>query len=128
MYRWVTLMTLDTELRIRFPVDDAVLSVLHATAFSYPYPSAPVGVEPWGERLERYGLTWVGAFIGEELVGFVHACWDGGNHAFLLDAVVASEQRRRGVGGSLVRTLIQEAGESGCSWLHVDFEPHLAGF
>lgn len=85
-------------------------------------------MEPWGERLERFGLTWVGAFRGEELVGFVHACWDGGNHAFLLDTVVDPEQRRRGIGGSLVRALIQEVGESGCEWLHVDFEPHLAGF
>ena len=36
------------------------------------------------------------------LVGFVHAVWDGGTHAFILDTVVAAEVGRRGVGTRLV--------------------------
>ena len=68
-------------LRVNFSVDDVSLSRLHAVAFGH----APGEVSPWASRLERHSLSWVGAFDQESLVGFVHACWDGGLHAFLLD-------------------------------------------
>ncbi|MFD1722640.1 GNAT family N-acetyltransferase [Amnibacterium endophyticum] len=108
-------------LRSRFAVDDAVLSRLHAEAFG--------GVErlqPWAARLERHGVAWIGAFEGAELVGFVHACGDGGAHAFLLDAVVRSDRQGRGIGRRLVDRLVREVRAVGCEWLHVDHEPQLA--
>lgn len=121
-------MSKSVELRIRFTVDDAVLSELHSRAFSYPSLPPPIAVQPWRDRLERYSLAWVGAFRDEELVGFVHACWDGGSHAFLLDTVVAPEHRQQGLGSHLVQTLTSEVKHAGCEWLHVDYEPHLAAF
>jgi len=39
----------------RFPVDDDELSGLHARAFG-----GENNVTPWGERLRRHALTWVG--------------------------------------------------------------------
>src|SRR5947209_4026668 len=107
----------------RFNVDDRALSELHARAFG-----TAVEVRPWRERLMRYALSWVGAFEGERLVGFVQICWDGGEHAFLLDTVVDPPWQRRGVGAALVRAAIQDARAGGCTWLHVDFEPHLRAF
>jgi GNAT superfamily N-acetyltransferase len=120
-------MTGRVVLRTRFPVDDAALSDLHARAFAHPAVQ-PVEVQPWRSRLERYSVSWVGAFLGDDLVGFVHACWDGGRHAFLLDTVVDPAQRRRGLGSLLVGRLAREVEQAGCEWLHVDFEPHLAPF
>jgi hypothetical protein len=73
------------ELKVRFPVDDAALSVLHHQAFSPGTPDTDVATRPWASRLERHSLTWVGAFSSGQLVGFVHAVWDGGTHAFILD-------------------------------------------
>ena len=112
------------QLRNRFPVDDRVLSSLHARAFGGHAPQ----VLPWAQRLERHAVTWVGAFERDELVGFVHACWDGGAHAFLLDTVVEPGHQRRGIGRHLVRRLAQEVAAAGCDWLHVDYEPHLSPF
>lgn len=112
------------ELRVRFPVDDQELSILHALASG----SAVVRVEPWAERLARHSVSWVAALDGNRLVGFVHACWDGGRHAFLLDTVVDVEYRHRGIGQDLVRELTREVTAAGCEWLHVDYELHLAGF
>jgi len=112
------------QLRVRFPVDDRVLSSLHARAFG----GVAEQVVPWARRLERHAVTWVGAFDGDELRGFVHACWDGGAHAFLLDTVVDPDHPRRGIGLSLVRTVVHEAAAAGCEWLHVDYEPHLSTF
>jgi ribosomal-protein-alanine N-acetyltransferase len=108
----------------RFEVDDRVLSALHARAFG----SGPTEVRPWSRQLERHALTWVGAFEGDELIGFVQVCRDGGGHAFLLDTAVDPGRQRGGVGRSLVETAIRETRAAGCEWLHVDFEPHLRRF
>ncbi|MEU4196490.1 GNAT family N-acetyltransferase [Kribbella sp. NPDC026611] len=108
---------------VRFPVDDEALSALHSTAFEGDY-----SLTPWRERLERWALTWVGAFSNDELVGFVQVCWDGGAHAFVLDTAVHPEFGRQGIGKQLVLTAAEEAAKAGCDWLHVDFEPHLKAF
>jgi len=117
-------MTSDIGLRVRFPIDDEVLSELHRRAFGGS-PGAP---QPWAERLERHSLAWVGAFDADDLVGFVQLCWDGGAHAFALDTVVHPDHQRRGIGRSLLRAAAAEAERAGCQWLHVDFEPHLQAF
>ena len=111
------------EIKVRFPVDDAGLSELHALAFE-----SPVEVQPWQARLERHALTWVGAFSNDQLVGFVQVCWDGGAHAFILDTAVHPAHGRQGIGRQLVLAAAAEARAAGCEWLHVDYEPHLADF
>jgi ribosomal protein S18 acetylase RimI-like enzyme len=77
--------------------------------------------------LER-SLAHVGAFAEAELIGFVNLAWDGGIHAFILDTCVHPGFRGRGIGTRLVREATRLAAERGVHWLHVDFEPHLAGF
>lgn len=115
---------MDLEVRGQFPVDDAALTALHARSFG----STAGPAEPWAERLARYSVGWVGAFDGPDLVGFVHACGDGGRHAFLLDTVVDPGYQRRGIGRALVASLVAEVTAAGCDWLHVDHEPHLTSF
>lgn len=114
----------DVRFRVRFAVDDAALSRLHARAFH----GAVGAVVPWADRLNRYSLTWVGAFDGADVVGFVHAVWDGGEHAFLLDTAVEPTHQGRGIGRELVGRLVTEVRAAGCGWLHVDHERHLDGF
>ncbi|WP_327151353.1 GNAT family N-acetyltransferase [Nocardia sp. NBC_01329] len=111
------------DLRIRFTVDDGELSRLHAEAFG----GDPVLI-PWTTRLERHSRSWVGAFVGDRLVGFVHAVWDGGRHAFLLDTAVAPDLRRRRIATDMVEALVADLTRQGIEWLHVDYEPHLADF
>jgi ribosomal protein S18 acetylase RimI-like enzyme len=117
-------MSESTELRVRFSVQDEELSDLHARAFGNPTGD----VTPWASRLSQHSLTWIGAFASETLIGFVHACWDGGLHAFLLDTVVDPAYQRRGLGQALVQALVEQVKDSSCEWLHVDYEPHLADF
>lgn len=111
------------DLRIRFAVDDEVLSRLHTDAFGGAHV-----LSPWKARLEQHSRSWVGAFTGDRLTGFVYAVWDGGRHAFLLDTVVAPDLRHQRIGTSLVTTLVSDLRELGIEWLHVDYEPHLNGF
>jgi hypothetical protein len=49
-------------LKVRFPVDDAALSLLHQRAFSPDRPDTETAIRPWAERLDRHSLTWIGAF------------------------------------------------------------------
>ncbi len=105
-------------------VDDAALSRLHHRAFG----SASTAVVPWSERLSRYSLFWVSATEAEDIVGFVNVIGDGGAHAVVLDTVVSPEMQGRGIGKQLIEIAATEARARGCHWLHVDFEPRLAGF
>ncbi|BAK35031.1 hypothetical protein MLP_20170 [Microlunatus phosphovorus NM-1] len=116
------------EYRVGFSVDDRVLSELHARAFAYPADPPPVTVQPWASRLQRHSVAWVGAFAADDLIGFVHACWDGGLHAFLLDTVVDPRHRGQRVGSELVSRLADQVKGAGCEWLHVDYLPHLDSF
>jgi ribosomal protein S18 acetylase RimI-like enzyme len=111
------------EIRVRFPVNDHELSRLHAEAFGHEY-----SLVPWSERLQRHSRSWAGAFLDGSLVGFVHAVWDGGDHAFLLDTAVAANSRRHGVGQRVVAALTEDLRELGLAWLHVDYEPRHEGF
>ena len=115
-------MTVD--LVVRFPVDDVVLSALHARAFG----GDPAAVTPWSARLTRHALTWIGAFAGGALTGFVQVAWDGGSHAFVLDTAVDPGAQGHGIGSALVAAAVAEARAAGCEWLHVDFEDLLTGF
>jgi GNAT superfamily N-acetyltransferase len=108
----------------RFPVDDPQLSALHAEAFG----AGTAAVTPWAARLERHALTWIGGFDGERLVGFVQVCWDGGEHAFLLDTAVHPEWQQHGIGAGLVAAAVADTAAAGCTWLHVDFEDRLTAF
>jgi ribosomal protein S18 acetylase RimI-like enzyme len=114
----------DLKMRVRGDIDDLALTDLHARAFG----NEPGPAQPWSNRLERHSVSWISAFDGSAMIGFVHACWDGGSHAFLLDTVVHPDYQRRGIGRKLVAALIRQVELAGCDWLHVDYESHLDGF
>ena len=100
------------------------LETLHAAGFEraeVPYD--------WRGQLERHSLGWVTARADDDaLVGFVNVAWDGGVHAFVLDTLVEAGWRRQGLSTRLVAVAEAKARAAGCEWLHVDFDPHLAGF
>lgn len=114
-------MTITYEWRGDF--DNTSLDVLHADGFG-----PPVARTDWRARLERHSLGWVCAWEDGSLIGFVNVAWDGGDHAFILDTVVARHRRSGGVGAALVAAAGEGARVAKCEWLHVDFEEHLRSF
>jgi GNAT superfamily N-acetyltransferase len=107
----------------RGPFDSAEVEALHAEGFEHePVP------DDWWARVNRHSLGWVCAREAGALVGFVNVAWDGAEHAFILDTVVARRVRRRGIGGRLVGVAADGARAAGSGWLHVDFEDHLRQF
>ena len=103
----------DVRVRVRPEVDDAALSALHAAGFD----ETP-RLRRWSAQLAAHSLSWLDARDGEALAGFVNLAWDGDRHAF----------RRRGIGRALVAGAVEQATAAGCTWLHVDFAPHLIPF
>ncbi|MGP4113627.1 GNAT family N-acetyltransferase [Streptomyces sp. 4N509B] len=104
--------------------DNGEVNTLHAEAFEH----AELPID-WETQLRRHSLGWVCARREDgRLAGFVNVAWDGGVHAFVLDTMVAAEQRGAGVGRELVAAAVAGARSAGCEWLHVDFEEHLRPF
>jgi len=102
---------------------NSALNALHAEGFGHE-----VRDDDWQARVHRHSLGWVCAWNGHDLIGFVNVAWDGGVHAFLVDALVAARARRQGVGTRLAAIAADHARAAGCQWLHVDFEDHLGPF
>ena len=107
--------------RIEPPVPDDKLNELFATAWD-PYVE-----HSFAPALDR-SLTYVCAFAGPELIGFVNVAWDGDIHAFILDTTVRQSFQRRGIGTQLIRKAAETATARGIEWLHVDYDSHLDGF
>jgi GNAT superfamily N-acetyltransferase len=107
----------------RGPFANDELNALHAECFEHPLAD-----HDWWGQVNRFSLGWVTLRQQGNLVGFVNVAWDGGAHAFLLDTAVAKTVRRKGNATQLVSLAARNASESGCNWLHVDFEPHLRDF
>ena len=89
--------------------------------------------EAWSSREGRdfstilsRSLGHIGAFAGNQLVGFINVAWDGGAHAFILDTCVSPAMRRQGIATRLIEKATELAGDRGAEWLHVDFELDLA--
>lgn len=103
--------------------DDAELNALHAEAFDHELLE-----DDWNRQVQRQSLGWVCARRDQRLVGFVNVAWDGGVHAFILDAIVSLDSRGDGIGRRLIASAVANAGKAGCEWLHVDFDEHLCPF
>jgi predicted N-acetyltransferase YhbS len=106
------------EYRVRANMPQGMLANLFKVSWDPPATPPPID----------HSLTWITAHEGGDLVGFVNVAWDGRTHAFLLDPTVAPERRREGIGSELVRRAVEEARREGLEWIHVDYEPRLAGF
>jgi 2'-5' RNA ligase len=108
--------------RLNPPLDNDQLDRLYAAAW-------PNHRSPWdfGPELVHL-LAFVGAYMDDELVGWVKLAWDGAVHAFLLEPTVHPRLRHRGIGRTLVQHAVEVARKHGLDWAHVDYEPRLATF
>ena len=111
----------EIEYRIEPELSDRDLNDLFASAWENH------AERTFGPVLLR-SLTYVGAFDGSRLVGFVNVAWDGGIHGFILDTTVHRGFQRRRIGAEMMKRAAKIAAERGIEWLHVDFEPRLQAF
>jgi ribosomal protein S18 acetylase RimI-like enzyme len=108
-------------LRISPPVRNDDLNTLFQAAWEHHDESD-------FEAILQHCRFYVCAYVEDRLAGFVKVVWDGSVHGFLLDTTVHPDFQRRGIGVMLVQKAAEQARKHGIEWLHVDYEPHLAGF
>jgi ribosomal protein S18 acetylase RimI-like enzyme len=109
------------EYKIRPEVTDKSLNRLFANAWENHVN------REFGSILSK-SLTYICAYDGSLLIGFVNVAWDGGLHGFILDTTVHKDYQRRGIGTELMRLAAEISKECGIEWLHVDYEPSLDKF
>jgi len=68
------------------------------------------------ERLVRESARVIGAYHGDEQVGFARVVSDGASMAWLGDVFVLSEHRGRGVGVELVREAVEHPEHRDLAW------------
>jgi ribosomal protein S18 acetylase RimI-like enzyme len=121
-YRTIRDVSQPIEYRWRGPVTDAEMVALVTAHGGRAAPG-------WWDQIRPHSLGWVTARQPDgALAGFVNVAWDGGDHAFLLDTKVATDNQRQGIATALVGHAARHTKAAGCEWLHVDFEEHLARF
>jgi ribosomal protein S18 acetylase RimI-like enzyme len=106
----------DVRYELRGTLDPEELNALFAAAWD--------ASKPGYERVFAHSFTWVAAWAGDELVGFVNVAWDGDVHFFLLDTTVHPAHQRKGIGRRLVEEAIEACRGHG-EWLHVDGDEDL---
>lgn len=97
--------------------DNDEVNTLHAVAFGHDLVD-----DDWVAITSRYSAGWVTARARGVLVGFANVVTDGQGHAWLQDVIVGPVHQRTGIGVRLVAVAECGAAESGCEWLHVDFD------
>jgi GNAT superfamily N-acetyltransferase len=112
---------IDVRLVVNAPANNAELNAL----FSASWPQHVA--DDVGPVL-ALSLSYICAYRGDRLVGFVNIAWNGREHAFLLDPTVHPDFRRRGIGTRLVEKAVAVARERGVEWLHVDYVAALEPF
>ncbi len=113
---------MEIEYRVNPTMTNAELDQLYAVSWPNHHP-------PYDFRPElEWSLAFLGAYVGDELIGFVRLAWDGSVHTFLLEPTVRPDFRRRGIGRALVKRAVAAACERGMEWVHVDYELHLRAF
>lgn len=59
-------------------------------------------------RAWEKSLFTLGAFEGDDLIGFIRCLGDGEHTVLIQDLLVAEQHRRKGVGGKLMRSVFEE--------------------
>ncbi|RYG37846.1 MAG: GNAT family N-acetyltransferase [Burkholderiales bacterium] len=110
---------------VEYKVSPAVSDLELNKLFSVSWPAHR---EIHFQAVLRRSMSYVCAYEGAELIGYVNVAWDGKTHAFVLDTTVHPSRRHQGIGKKLVLCALEQARLSGVTWVHVDFEPNLRPF
>ena len=88
----------------------------------------------WIRKLVAGSHCFVVAVEGEEIVGMGRAISDGISDAYIQDLTVRSNRRNQGIGGRILRTILERLHADGLRWIGLIAEPgssnlyHHAGF
>lgn len=77
----------------------------------------------WIRKLVAGSHCFVVAVKGEEIVGMGRAISDGISDAYIQDLTVRSNHRNQGIGGKILRTILERLHADGLRWIGLIAEP-----
>jgi ribosomal protein S18 acetylase RimI-like enzyme len=77
----------------------------------------------WIRKLVAGSHCFVVAMEGEEIVGMGRAISDGISDAYIQDLTVRSNRRNQGIGGRILRTILERLHADGLRWIGLIAEP-----
>jgi len=77
----------------------------------------------WIGKLVAGSHCFVVALEGEEIVGMGRAISDGISDAYIQDLTVRSNHRNQGIGGKILRTILERLHADGLRWIGLIAEP-----
>ncbi len=72
--------------------------------------------------------VFVGAFLGEKLIGMGRALADLASDAYIQDVAVLKEFRGRGIGRKIIQTVIKNLKKTGVDWIGLVAQPGTSFF
>ncbi len=121
-------MRSDIDVRLIRELDAAELHQL-LELFELAEFTAPGDDGRWLAAMLQGSLLAAGAFTPDgQLIGFARALGDGASDAYLQDVTVAAAWRKQGIGGRLVRLLVDELTRRGIDWIGLAATPGNAEF
>jgi spermidine synthase len=79
-------------------------------------------------ELVRNTYLFVAAYDGEDLIGMGRSVSDGVSDAYIQDVTVLPRYRKRGIGGKIIQTLIENLQAKGINWIGLIGEPGTRHF
>lgn len=77
----------------------------------------------WIRKLVAGSHCFVVAVEGEDIVGMGRAISDGISDAYIQDLTVRSDRRNQGIGGQILRTILERLHADGLRWIGLIAEP-----
>ena len=78
--------------------------------------------------LVKRTFLFLAAYDGDELIGMGRSISDGVSDAYIQDVTVLPEYRKQGIGGMIVRTLVENLRSRGINWIGLIGEPGTQHF
>ncbi len=80
------------------------------------------------DKLVKNTFCFIGAFNNGKMVGMGRAISDGVSDAYIQDVTVLPEYRNKGIGGAIIKELVNYLKENKLSWIGLVGEPGTQSF
>ena len=80
------------------------------------------------DKIPENSYCFVGAFVGQRMIGMGRALSDGVSDAYIQDVTVLREYRGRGIGGKIIKQLIRKLRADRVGWIGLIGEPGTGDF
>lgn len=119
-------MNMDVEFKIiqQAPLDE--LTALYKGAGWWE--EYPTDTESFLNNLVKKSYCFVGAFVEGKLIGMGRSLSDGISDAYIQDVTVLSPYRNKGIGGKIIKKLIEYLLDNDIKWIGLVGEPGTVSF